>query len=124
MSTHPNTPFYCGTQRFDWKCYNCEFCTKRYDETARTWRCDLERLIDEAYMDDGSVSAVTAKRMGEPDGCRVYNWRCPEFSEDASQRNRVEAAKQAREAERQAYENRNRPAPWILDWAKAKGIAL
>jgi hypothetical protein len=124
MSTHPNIPFYCGIQRMDWKCYNCHFCTKRYNEAARTWHCDLEKLIDESYMDDGSVSADVARRMGEPDDCRVYNWRCPEFTEDTQKRARAEAEKLAREAQQRAYENRNRPAPWILEWAQKKGIAL
>jgi hypothetical protein len=99
----------------DWKCYNCDFCTKRYTD-AEKWRCDLEKLIDEAYMDDGSVSAETAKRMGEPEDCRVYNWRCPEFVEDKQERARVEELKRDRKAAKTAYENRNRPAPWIEEW--------
>ena len=121
MSTHPNTPFYCGSQRIDWKCFNCEYCTKRYDEALSTWQCDLEKLIDEAYMGDGSMSAETATRMGEPDDCRVYNWRCPEFVEDVQERARVKELASAREAAKRAYENRNRPAPWIEDWLLAKG---
>lgn len=108
----------------DWKCYNCDFCTKRYDESVRAWRCDLEKKIDEAYMDDGSVSAETAKRMGEPEDCRVYNWRCPEFVEDTAERERVATLKREREAAKRAYENRNRPAPWIEEWlAKKQPVA-
>lgn len=125
MSTHPNTPFYCGSQRMDWKCFNCDFCTKRYDDSSpqsvSAWRCDLEKLIDEAYMGDGSVSAETAKRMGEPEDCRVYNWRCPEFVEDAQERARVAELVSARAAEKRAYENRNRPAPWMEEWLQKKG---
>jgi hypothetical protein len=119
MSTHPCTPFYCGSQRLDWKCYNCDFCTKRYSE-RHAWRCDLEKLIDEAYMGDGSMCAETAKRMGEPADCTVYNWRCPEFVNDTEERARVAALVSAREAERRAYENRNRPAPWIEAWLAKK----
>lgn len=29
MSTHPNIPFHCGTQRMDWKEHNCEYCSTR-----------------------------------------------------------------------------------------------
>jgi hypothetical protein len=121
MSTHPNTPFYCGSQRMDWKCFNCDFCTKRYNETSR-WHCDLEKLIDEAYMGDGSMSAETAKRMGDPDDCRVYNWRCPEFVEDTAERARVASVVAANRAAKIAYDNRNRPAPWIEEWLKSRQL--
>jgi hypothetical protein len=120
MSTDRHAPFYCGTQRMDWKCYNCDFCTKRYDEQEREWRCDLEWLIDESYMGDGKFDAATAKRLGEPADCRVYNWRCPEFVEDAQERARVAEMIRAREAAQRAYENRNRPAPWIEEWLAKK----
>jgi hypothetical protein len=123
MSTHPNTPFYCGSQRMDWKCYNCDFCTKRYNETFSKWHCDLERLIDEAYMGDGSMGAETAKRMGEPDDCRVYNWRCPEFVEDKAERARVATLIRDREAQKRAFENRNKPAPWIEEWLNRRKSA-
>lgn len=122
MSTERHAVFYCGTQRADWKCYNCDFCTKRYDEPARKWRCDLEKLIDETYMGDGTFDAATARRMGED--CRVYNWRCPEFVEDAEERARAAAYVRDRAAAKQAFENRNRPAPWIEDWLKSKGATV
>lgn len=114
------TPFYCGTQRMDWKCYNCDFCTKRYDESKRDWPCDLEKKIDEAYMDDGSVDESTAARMAVPQDCTVHNWRCGEFVEDTQERARVAEARRAREAAQRAYENRNRPAPWIEAWQAGK----
>ena len=120
VETERHTPFYCGSQRMDWKCYNCDFCTKRYDEAKTAWRCDLERKIDEAYMGDGTFDAATAKRIGEPEDCRVYNWRCPEFTDHAAERERVAELVRAREAEKRAYENRNRPAPWIEAWLAAK----
>jgi hypothetical protein len=120
MSTHPNIPFYCGSQRIDWKCHNCEYCVKRYDEAQSTWQCDLEKLIDEAYMDDGSVSDITAKRMGQPHDCREYNWRCPEFVEDTAERARVKELTRQREIANCLRANRNRPAPWIEDWLASK----
>lgn len=119
MSTHPNTPFYCGTQRLDWKCYNCDFCTKRYTDEDK-WRCDLEKAIDSSFMDDGSVSDETARRMGLPEDCRVYNWRCPEFVEDAAERARVLELVKMCEAEKKGYQNRNRPAPWMEEWLAKK----
>jgi len=120
VSTDRHTPFYCGSQRADWKCYNCDFCTKRYDENAMVWRCDLEKQIDSAYMGDGSMTAETARRMGEPDDCCVHNWRCPEFVEDSAERAHAAAWQKAREAAKRAYENRNRPAPWIESWLSTK----
>lgn len=120
MSTHPNIPFYCGSQRIDWKCHNCEYCTKRYDDAKASWRCDLEKAIDSSYMDDGSVSDITAKRMGLPEDCREYNWRCPEFVEDTAERARLTEMARQREAAKRAYENRNRPAPWIESWLASK----
>lgn len=107
----------------DWKCFNCGYCTKRYDEAKSTWRCDLEKVIDASYMGDGSMSAETAKRMGQPNDCRVHNWRCPEFVEDAQERARVIELVRGREAAKRAYENRNRPAPWIEDWIARRKAA-
>lgn len=104
-----HTPFYCGTQRMDWKCHNCDLCTKGYDDKATQWRCDLEKKIDEAYMDDGSVDAETAKRMGEPEDCRVYNWRCTEFV----------AAPPRPPPPAPCV---NKPADWIADWMLKRGI--
>jgi len=72
-------PFYCGSQKCDWNCYNCSQCAKGYDDVKRDWLCDLEKKIDQAYMGDGSVSEETSRRMGVPDDCTVHNWRCPEF---------------------------------------------
>ena len=114
------TPFYCGSQRMDWKCYNCDFCTKRYDEARRDWPCDLEKKIDEAYMDDGSVDSATAARMGVPADCTLHNWRCGEFVEDVAERARVAENARLREAAKIAEENNRRPAPWIREWQASK----
>jgi len=106
MSTEPadrHIPFYCGSQKMDWHCYNCSNCTKGYDDEARAWRCDLEKAIDNAFMGDGSVSAEIAKRMGEPEDCRVHNWRCPEFV----------AAPPRPSPPKPAV---NKPAYWIDEW--------
>ena len=107
-----HAPFYCGTQRADWHCYNCARCTKGYDEETRQWRCDLEKKIDESYLGDGTVDAETARRMGEPSDCTVYNWRCPEF----------DPAPPPPPAPR--FCCINKPADWIAEWAASRGIKL
>lgn len=73
-------PFSNGSQYMDWKSSNCEAnegCHKRYDEKAQDWRCDIERAIDNAYMDDGTIDREMAVRMGMP-GDSNYVWPCPE----------------------------------------------
>ena len=69
-------PFYCGTQKADWACRNCYQCKKGYDDDKMEWNCDLELAIDTAFMEDGTVSAETAKRMGYTD--KSLLWDCPE----------------------------------------------
>lgn len=114
MSDTKIAVFYCGSQRGDWKCFNCDSCKKGYDEKESEWRCDLERKIDEAYIGDGYFDAATAKRMGQPEDCRVYNWRCPEYVEDTTPRPEPEPVRHAL----------NKPADWIAEWAAKRGVTL
>lgn len=106
-------PFYCGSQRMDWTCFNCAQCAKGYDEKASAWRCDLEKAIDASFMGDGSVTDEIARRMGMPADCRVHNWRCPEF-----------VAAPPRPAEPAKSHAENKPAYWMAEWAAARGLKL
>lgn len=111
MSDQPQkvAPFYCGSQRADWKFHNCFACVHGYDDAARTWRCDLERGLDESYMGDGHVTRELAAAIGMPDDCRVHNWRCPKFE-----------AAPPRPPPPVVYRAVNKPAPWIEDWLKTR----
>lgn len=81
------TPFSCGTQGLDWRCRNCFRCTKGYDNAKREWRCDIERAVDEAYMDDGSVDETTAIRMGLlPNNQGRFQWLCTEYFENGEEK--------------------------------------
>lgn len=75
-------PFSCGTQSLDWKSRNCDRCTKGYDYAAETWRCEIERSIDDGFMGDGKVPMETWRRMGgevsHKDGGFPLTWDCLE----------------------------------------------
>lgn len=72
-------PFYCGSQWADFQCSNCDRCTKDYDVKDESYRCDLQQLIDEAALGDGTVSIETARRMGIVDATRGhFLWPCAE----------------------------------------------
>ena len=70
-------PFYCGSQYSDWVSENCERCSRGYDYEAGTWRCELQRALDEAYLDTGEVADEVAERIGYREG--LYIWRCAEY---------------------------------------------
>jgi len=75
-------PFHCGTQYGDWIDVNCCACKKGYREGETREDCDLELALVYACFCDGEVSKEIAKRLGVPDDCTVYNWRCTEFEEE------------------------------------------
>jgi hypothetical protein len=68
-------PFYCGSQAAEWKCRNCFECVKGYDDDKSKWNCDIELAIDEAFMNDGSMTKEMADAMGYND--KAYSWDCP-----------------------------------------------
>lgn len=81
-------PFSCGSQYGDWTASNCERCTKDYDEAARDWRCDIQKAISGAYLDDGRISLEIADRMGYTkshaafkagESAPPYVWPCKEW---------------------------------------------
>ena len=42
-------PFYCGTQRMDWMCRNCDRCTKfDPDTTPEDAPCDIDAALTRA----------------------------------------------------------------------------
>lgn len=112
MSDQPQkvAPFYCGSQRMDWKAFNCFQCVHGYDEAARKWRCDLERGLDEAYMGDGTTTPELAAAIGTPADVRAHNWRCPKFETAPPIAPRPPPPPRAV----------NKPAPWIEDWLKTR----
>lgn len=69
-------PFSCGSQAADWGSANCSRCTKEFDHVSGAYRCDIQKEID-AYMEDGSVSADIARRMGYSDPL-AFQWACTE----------------------------------------------
>lgn len=69
-------PFPNGTSHAIWRDENCDRCAKGYDEDARTWRCPLERAIDEGAIGDGTMDRELAVRAGLH-GVLVRG--CPEF---------------------------------------------
>lgn len=63
----------------DWEERNCFRCRKSYDEDTNQYRCDIDKALTVACVDDGSVSDDIARRMGYPAaGPLSYTWDCPE----------------------------------------------
>lgn len=74
-------PFHCGSQDADWTERNCWDCRKEWQEDAPTeWPCDIQKALQDAYWDNGTISAEIARRMGYT-ACDVYTWDCPEKEE-------------------------------------------
>lgn len=90
------TPFSNGSQFMDWEANNCLRCTKRWDEGIHTFYCDLDAELTIAAVDDGTLRAETARRLGFDSGSSAYSWMCPEveWTEEwkAEHRARQEAA--------------------------------
>lgn len=76
MTTLPVvSPFSCGTQYADWTEANCMTCDKGW-RPDRDSECDIEQALSFACIDDGTVPAEIADRMGRGEG--RYNWPCRE----------------------------------------------
>ncbi len=55
-------PFSCGSHFVDWKWRNCDRCTLRWTE-GQGWKCEIEAALDNAYIDDGTVTQEIGKRL-------------------------------------------------------------
>jgi len=69
-----------GCQRMDWEDLNCCRCAKRGYTPEGWFTCGIEAAVSAAAVDDGTVSARIAQRMGYTDP-PVYSWECSEFKE-------------------------------------------
>jgi len=70
--------FASGCQRMDWEDLNCCRCTKM-GYTPEGWcTCGIQGAISAAAVDDGTVSARIAERMGYTDS-QTYSWKCREL---------------------------------------------
>lgn len=72
------TPFSCGSQFADWKECNCERCKKYTEMITKPPKCDIDFALSVAYIDDGTIPAEIAQRMGYFDNRGKYVWMCPE----------------------------------------------
>jgi hypothetical protein len=65
---------------FEWDCWqerNCEVCPLAYNERARRYDCEIQEALDLASIDDGTISAVIATKMGFPgDRSTRLGWPC------------------------------------------------
>ena len=57
-------PFSNGTEYGAWTAANCDRCQFGYSEIAQHWPCDLEKAINSAYVNDGSIAMDIAERIG------------------------------------------------------------
>lgn len=75
-------PFSTGSQYMDWEAKNCDGCDLRH-------RCSILRALAFACIDDGTITATMATRMGADRSGNRYAWPCPErspqFSNQASE---------------------------------------
>ena len=63
----------------DWQSRNCDRCKHGYSDIGQHWPCDLEKAIDDAATDDGSISWEIAARLGLSNNLRDICSRCHEF---------------------------------------------
>lgn len=77
MSDGRVSPFSNGTEFSQWVETNCDRCTRAYDEDAEIYLCPIQEALDMASLDDGTVDADVARRMGFGGGLHVR--RCREI---------------------------------------------
>lgn len=73
------SPFSNGCQHIDWDSANCDLCEKGYYNNNETDCCEIDVALTHAAVDDGTVSAEMAERMGYTRFEGRYNWPCLEF---------------------------------------------
>lgn len=90
MSEDRVRPFHCGSQFAEWEAANCSNC-KLSTAGFKRYRCKLQKAIDKAYWDDGTVSKEVADAIGATKYDGYYIWECPARQPDDQPRERKPA---------------------------------
>lgn len=71
-------PFSNGSQYMDWETSNCERCKKGIINELE-YRCPIQKALSIAYIGDGQISDIMAKRMGiSKETVNTDVWPCGE----------------------------------------------
>ena len=61
----------------EWSSRNCGTCKKGWEERRLIFRCEWQRALNVAMVDDGQITEEVARAIGLLDnkGCTI--WECP-----------------------------------------------
>lgn len=73
-------PFRTTQRCREWLLKNCGSCKRGWEERRLIFRCEWERALYVAMVDDGQITEELARAIGYLDSERCDLWECPSWA--------------------------------------------